>query len=215
LLENTQRNPAISLCLYGVPGTGKTSFAEHIAGRLDKPLIYRRASDLQSKWLGGTEKNLRAMFAEAQSENAVLLLDEADSFLFDRTRAEHSWERSQVNELLQGMERFEGIFIAATNLIDTLDKAALRRFAYKLEFLPLTREQRHRMMRSLTSQNVDEFAMAKLDRMDGLTAGDFAVIARQQRLSNGPISTAKMLEQLEAELSLREPRRGRGIGFVG
>ena len=102
LLENMQRSRAVSLCLHGVPGTGKTSFAEHIAERLDKPLIYRRASDLKNKWLGGTEKNLRVMFAEAQSENAVLLLDEADSFLFDRTRAEHSWERSQVNELLQG-----------------------------------------------------------------------------------------------------------------
>ena len=90
LLENMRSNPAISLCLYGVPGTGKTSFAEHFTERLDKPLIYRRASDLQSKWLGETEKNLRAMFTEAQSENAVLLLDEADSFLFDRTRAEHS-----------------------------------------------------------------------------------------------------------------------------
>jgi SpoVK/Ycf46/Vps4 family AAA+-type ATPase len=214
LLENMKHHQAISLCLYGVPGTGKTSFAEHIAERLDKPLIYRRASDLQSKWLGETEKNLRSMFAEAQSENAVLLLDEADSFLFDRTRAEHSWERSQVNELLQSMERFEGIFIAATNLIETLDKAALRRFAFKLEFLPLTREQRHRMMRSLIAENIDESVLARVDRMDGLTAGDFAVIARQQRLSNATISATKMLEQLEVELLLREPRRGRGIGFV-
>ena len=215
LLENMQHHQAISLCLYGVPGTGKTSFAEHIAERLHKPLIYRRASDLQSKWLGETEKNLRAMFAEAQSENAVLLLDEADSFLFDRSRAEHSWERSQVNELLQGMERFEGIFIAATNLIEALDKAALRRFAYKLEFLSLTRQQRHRMLQSLITESVDEFVRARLDGMDGLTAGDFAVIARQQRLSNATIPATKLVEQLEAELLLREPRRGRCIGFVG
>ena len=154
------------------------------------------------------------MFAEAHSENAVLLLDEADSFLFDRTRAEHSWERSQVNELLQGMERFEGTFIAATNLIEALDKAALRRFAYKLEFLSLTREQRHRMMQSLISENVDEFVLARLDHMDGLTAGDFAVVARQQRLSNAAMPTANIVEQLEAELLLREPKRGRAIGFV-
>ena len=214
LLENMQRSRAVSLCLHGVPGTGKTSFAEHIAERLDKPLIYRRASDLKNKWLGGTEKNLRVMFAEAQSENAVLLLDEADSFLFDRTRAEHSWERSQVNELLQGMERFEGIFIAATNLIDVLDKAALRRFTYKLEFLSLTRQQRHRMLQSLITEDADELILARLDRMDGLTAGDFAIIARQQRLSNDPISAPKILEQLEAELLLREPTRGRAMGFV-
>ena len=71
------------------------------------------------------------------------------------------------------------------------------------------------MMQSLITENVDEFVRARLDRMDGLTAGDFAVIARQQRLSNAAIPTANIVEQLEAELLLREPRRGRGIGFVG
>ena len=88
-------------------------------------------------------------------------------------------------------------------------------FAYKLEFLSLTREQRHRMMQSLISENVDEFVLARLDHMDGLTAGDFAVIARQQRLSNATILATKIAEQLEAELLLREPKRGRCIGFFG
>ena len=70
------------------------------------------------------------------------------------------------------------------------------------------------MMHSMISENVDEFVLARLDHMDGLTAGDFAVVARQQRLSNAAIPTANIVEQLEAELLLREPRRGRAIGFV-
>ena len=71
------------------------------------------------------------------------------------------------------------------------------------------------MMRTLITENVDEFVLARLDRMDGLTAGDFAVIARQQHLSNATIPATNIVEQLEAELLLREPRRGRMIGFVG
>ena len=70
------------------------------------------------------------------------------------------------------------------------------------------------MMQSLISENVDEFVRVRLDRMDGLTAGDFAVIARQQRLSNDPIPAPKILEQLAAELLLREPKRGRAMGFA-
>jgi AAA+ superfamily predicted ATPase len=70
------------------------------------------------------------------------LLDEVDSFLMDRRQAEHSWEHTQVNELLQQMERYPGIFIAATNLMGGLDPAALRRFDFKLHFSALTPDQR-------------------------------------------------------------------------
>jgi transitional endoplasmic reticulum ATPase len=71
----------------------------------------------------------------------VLLLDEADSFLQDRTLAHCQWEVTEVNELLTQMEAFDGLFICATNLLDRLDPAALRRFGLKLEFLALRPEQ--------------------------------------------------------------------------
>jgi SpoVK/Ycf46/Vps4 family AAA+-type ATPase len=219
LLQSLHGARASNLCFYGVPGTGKTSFAEHIARELDRPLMIRRASDLQSMWLGETEKRMRESFAEAQSENAVLLLDEADSFLGDRSGAHHSWERSQVNELLQCMERFEGIFIAATNMIDTLDKAALRRFTYKIEFLPLNLEQRVAMFRQqLGDVQLPEIRWAhlrtKLARLDGLTAGDYAVIARQASMRTDAMMPDEMIAVLEAELQLRSPMRGRAIGFA-
>lgn len=219
LLASLQRTRASNICFYGAPGTGKTSFAEHIARELDRPLMIRRASDLQSKWVGETEKRMRESFNDAQSENAVLLLDEADSFLGDRNGAHHSWERSQVNELLQCMERFEGIFIAATNLIDTLDKAALRRFTHKIEFLPLTLEQRIAMFRQqLGEVELPDIRWAhlrtKLARLDGLTAGDFGVVARQANMRLDAMTADEMIAALGTELQLRSPLRGRAMGFA-
>ena len=127
-----------SLCFYGAPGTGKTALAEHIAQALERPLLIKQASDLMSKYVGETEQHMAAMFREAEAEKAVLLLDEADSFLQDRRGAQRTYEVTEVNEMLQGMERFAGIFICTTNLLDSLDQAALRRFTFKIKFMPLT-----------------------------------------------------------------------------
>lgn len=203
----------LSLCLYGAPGTGKTSFAEYVAEQLDKPLLYRRASDLQSKWVGETERNLRDMFAEARADNAVLLLDEADSFLYDRRHAERSWERSQVNELLQGMERFDGIFIAATNLIDVIDKAAVRRFAYKLEFLPLTAAQCRRMLLTLVADPDEWQEQCTIGPLEGFTLGDFASVARTIRYAESDASLVDVLERLRGEAKMRGGGLGRRMGF--
>ena len=105
---------------------------------LDKPLLIKQASDLMSKFVGETEQNMAAMFREAENEKAVLLLDEADSFLQDRRGAQRTYEVTEVNEMLQGMERFNGIFVCTTNLMDRIDQAALRRFTFKIRFKPLT-----------------------------------------------------------------------------
>ncbi len=112
---------------------------------LQRPLMIRQTSDIASKYVGETEQNMARMFEEAQTEGAVLLLDEADSFLRSRRLAERHYEVSEVNEMLQGMERFGGVFICTTNLFDDLDEAALRRFTFKLRFHVLKPEQRERM----------------------------------------------------------------------
>jgi len=134
-----------TLCFHGAPGTGKTALAEHIAQALQRPLMIRQTSDIASKFVGETEQNMARMFEEAGRENAVLLLDEADRFLRSRKLAERNYEITEVNEMLQGMERFAGIFICTANLFDELDEAALRRFNFKIRFNPLTAEQRLRM----------------------------------------------------------------------
>ncbi|MEO5344259.1 MAG: AAA family ATPase, partial [Gammaproteobacteria bacterium SHHR-1] len=134
LARGLTKDPRGRFCLYGPPGTGKTAFGHHLAEVLDKPLIIRRASDLLDKFVGETEKAIAQMFREAEADDAILLLDEADSFLRDRTGAHASWEVTQVNELLTRMEAFDGIFIASTNLRDNLDAASMRRFDLKIHF---------------------------------------------------------------------------------
>ena len=208
-----------TLCFYGAPGTGKTALAEDIAKTLDKPLMIKQASDLMSKYVGETEQNMAAMFRDAQSEKAVLLLDEADSFLQDRRGAQRTYEVTEVNEMLQGMERFDGIFVCTTNLLDSIDQAALRRFTFKIKFKPLTAAQREKMFvtealagdGSLLSPEIQ----ARLARLEQLCPGDFAAVKRQVEILAAEFTAAEFLDQLEAEHRIKpEVREARNIGFL-
>jgi transitional endoplasmic reticulum ATPase len=105
-------------------------------------LIQKRASDLLSMWVGGTEKAIAAAFTQAEDSDAILLLDEADSIFLNREHSQYSWERSQTNELLTRMEAYSGVLVCCTNLLKNLDSAVLRRFAFKVAFQPLTEEGR-------------------------------------------------------------------------
>lgn len=208
-----------TLCFYGAPGTGKTALAEHLAEALGRPLIVKQASDLMSKYVGETEQNMAAMFREAEAEKAVLLLDEADSFLQDRRGAQRTYEVTEVNEMLQGMERFNGVFVCTTNLLDRLDQAALRRFTFKIKFKPLTAAQRERMF--VTEALAGDAALltaelrARLARLEQLCPGDFAAVKRQTDILATAFSAGEFLDQLEAEHRIKpEVRESRGMGFV-
>jgi SpoVK/Ycf46/Vps4 family AAA+-type ATPase len=203
------------MCLYGAPGTGKSAFGKYVAETLDRPLMIRRASDIQSPWLGVAEQNMAKMFRQASEENAVLLLDEADTFLQDRKDATRSWEVSQVNEMLTQMESFEGIFIASTNLMGSLDAAALRRFDMKVKFDYLKPEQAWQLFLDTTSKfgvETTEAHRGKLDMLRLLTPGDFANVVRQSRLCN--ISSAsELIGLLEAECKIKPESGKQKIGF--
>jgi ATPase family protein associated with various cellular activities (AAA) len=205
IITALRKRPRGSLCFWGIPGAGKTQLAEHIAVELDLPLLMRSASDLLSKWLGETEQHIAAMFDEAEGEGALLFLDEADSFLRDRTLARAEWSVTQVNELLQSMERFEGVFIAATNLMDSMDAAAMRRFTWKLEFKALTAEQAWAMFCAEADfdPETDSLRAAELEQELGgipdLAPGDFATVKRQANMLGEQLSPDAWLEQLGAE----------------
>jgi SpoVK/Ycf46/Vps4 family AAA+-type ATPase len=208
-----------SLCFYGPPGTGKTALAEHIAKALDQPLIIKQASDLMSKYVGETEQNMAAMFREAEAEKAVLLLDEADSFLQDRRGAQRTYEVTEVNEMLQGMERHAGIFICTTNLLESLDQAALRRFTFKIKFMPLTLLQREKMfVTEALGGDAGRLTAPLQDRLGKLTQlcpGDFAAVKRQVDILAAEFSSEEFMAQLEAEHRIKpEVREGRAMGFM-
>jgi len=172
-----------------------------------------------SKYVGETEQQMAAMFREAEAEQAVLLLDEADSFLQDRRGAHRTYEVTEVNEMLQGMERFNGIFICTTNLMDRLDQAALRRFTFKIRFKPLTAAQRETMFR-VEALGGDEALLtgalrARLAQLEQLCAGDFAAVQRQATILDTQLAATEFLEQLEAEHRIKpEVRENRGMGFL-
>ena len=219
ILAALKERPRATLCFYGLPGTGKTALAEHLAGELDKPLMIRRASDLVSKYVGETEQQMARMFEEASREGAVLLLDEADSFLQNRQLAVRNYEVTEVNEMLQGMERFDGIFICTTNLFDRIDEAALRRFAFKLRFLPLLLQQREQMfvVEALGGDGsllTDEIRR-ELARLDLLTPGDFAAVVRQYRLLADTPMPLEFLDQLVREHRAKpDVRFSKPLGFL-
>ncbi|QOL48538.1 AAA family ATPase [Massilia litorea] len=204
------------LCLYGRPGTGKTAYGRWLAERLGMPLLLYSASDLMSKWVGESEQNIAAAFRRAERENAVLLIDEVDSFLQDRTQARQPWELSMVNEMLTRMESFSGVFVASTNLMEGLDPAALRRFDLKIRFDYLLPDQaaalleRFCMHLGLAAPGAAD--LWQLHALRTLAPGDFATVARQHRFR--PVaSPAAFVLALQNECAVKE-KSGPAIGFL-
>ena len=180
-----------SLCLFGAPGTGKSEYVRHLAGRMGLEVLHKRTSDLLSCWVGGSEKNIAAAFQEARAEKKFLIFDEADSLLQDRGQAFRSWEVTQVNEMLTCMESHPYPFACTTNLMDRLDKASLRRFTFKVKYDYLTREQARLAFGHFFGQDHDV-------KLDALTPGDFAVVARKAAIM-GLTDPAKLAEMLAQE----------------
>lgn len=218
LAQGLSRAKRGRLCLYGPPGTGKTAFAHWLAEYLGRPLMVKRASDLIDKWVGASERNIAAAFRAAANEDALLLLDEVDSFLQDRRGARQSWEVTQVNEMLTQMEAYEGVFIASTNLVDGLDQAALRRFDLKLKFGYLKPDQAwalfERQCAALNLPVPGTSLRSDIARLGLLTPGDFAAVARRHGFS--PLADAfALLEALTDECALKEGGQSHSMGFIG
>ena len=185
--EGLKRSKKGRICCYGPPGTGKTAWAAWLAEELDMPLLLKQGSDLLNRYVGGTEQNIAQAFEQAKADNALLVLDEVDTFLFSREGADRSWERSQVNEMLTQIERFEGLMVVSTNLIEVLDPAALRRFDLKLKFDYLTLPQRldfaKQQAEILGLPLLSEEDLSQIESLNLLTPGDFAAVARRHQFS--------------------------------
>lgn len=203
------------LCFFGPPGAGKSVAAHWIAAELGVPCVVRSASDLLAPFVGMTERATAQMFAVAEEDPCVLLVEEVDSLFGSRDRAEQGWQVSQVDEMLVRLEAFDGIVIATTNRIAAIDKAALRRFDLKVEFGSLEASSATKLFRRLCERLAlpaptacEEAALA---RLGPLMHGDFATVARRHGLQ--PLAdAAQVICALTAELALRQDER-RQIGF--
>jgi AAA+ superfamily predicted ATPase len=126
------------LNLYGPPGTGKTLAAEALAGTLKRRYIHIGISEIESKYVGDTAKNIAKAFKAASAENALLFFDEADTLLGARLSSVTQGIDNEINAmrstLLIELERFNGIVVFATNFAKNYDSAFVSRIRYHIEF---------------------------------------------------------------------------------
>jgi len=204
------------LIFYGAPGTGKTMTAYALSKALKKSVLSFDCSKILSMYVGESEKNVRKIFdsykeiAKKSKVHPVLLLNEADQFLSSRTTSGVSGSDKMHNQMqnifLEQIENFEGVLIATTNLLETIDQAFSRRFDYKIEFAKPNFAQRVELWKMMLPKNAeyeDGFDIKTLAKHN-LTGGQIKVIVKNTALNVAvkvlPIFTLKdFLDVIERE----------------
>lgn len=138
LKGNKDTGRSVCLNFWGKPGTGKSMAAEAIANYLNKKLLVVNYAELESKYVGETPKNIKRVFEKAKEENAVIVFDEADSFLGKRltnvTQSADYGVNITRSVMLIELENFDGIVVFTTNLLNNYDDAFKRRILANIEF---------------------------------------------------------------------------------
>lgn len=177
------------IIFYGRAGTGKTITAYALANALKKPILSLDCSKILSMYVGESEKNVRKIFDTYNNitrdlkKDAILLLDEADQFLGQRSTLGSSVDKmynQMQNIFLERIEKFDGILIATTNLLDNIDSAFSRRFNYKIEFSKPNLAQRRLIWQQLLPKNANyakSFDIDSLAKFD-LTGGQIKIIIK-------------------------------------
>jgi len=157
LFEVLEKGKGMTMLFYGPPGTGKTLLAEVIASHLNKELKMVDAGTVQTSECGGTERNIKKVFSTAKKKNQVILFDECDSLIFDRSRV-GMIIGAEINCLLSEIERFDGVCIFTTNNSPALDKAFERRVSLKIEFPYPNKRARHKIWTKMFPKPKDSLA---------------------------------------------------------
>ena len=206
--EITKKNAygnAVIILMYGPPGTGKTMAAQVVANEVMTPLYRVDVSQIFSKYIGETQKNIARIFEEAAKRNVVLFFDEADALFTKRTQVEDSHDKyanSDTSYLLQKVEEYNGISILATNNSQNFDPAFMRRLTYVVRFEKPDEATRKAMWHSMLSDkvpvaadvNLDWFA-TKFDEFSGSNIKSVIMTACFMAAADGKQLTVKHLIQ--------------------
>lgn len=201
---------ALNALFSGPPGTGKTMAAEVIAAELGVDLLKIDLSQIVSKYIGDTEKNLRQLFDQAAGANAILFFDEADALLGKRSEVKNAHDRHANTEtayLLQKMEEYAGITILATNLRQNMDEAFMRRMRFIVEFPFPDDADRLRIWQTAwppevpLAPDVDLPSLARQFRLSGGNIRNVALSAAFLAAEQGqPVSMRHLMQSAKREL---------------
>ena len=189
-IKDKKKGIEARIIFYGGAGTGKTITSLALAKSLKKDVLSFDCSKILSMYVGESEKNVRNIFdtfkdlsLKTKSE-PILLLNEADQFLSSRTSEGMTGSEKMHNQMqnifLEQIERFDGILIATTNLLENIDKAFSRRFNYKIEFSKPNKEQRLQLWTKLLPPNLpleEKFDINKLTSYE-LTGGQIELVIK-------------------------------------
>ena len=181
-------------CLfYGGPGTGKTETVYQLALQTGRSIMIVDVPQIKSKWVGDSEKNIKALFdryreiVKRSKLAPILLFNEADAIIGKRQegaeRAVEKMENSIQNIILQEMEQLDGIMIATTNLQQNMDKAFERRFLYKIKFEKPSAEARASIWRTMIPE-LSDFEVNTLASKYDFSGGQIENIARHYAIDS-------------------------------
>lgn len=133
--QKSKKGKGLIFLFYGPPGTGKSMLAEAIAHSLNKKMLMVEYPKITDRWLGETDKHISRIFKSARASDLVVVMDEADSLLYNRSSyAAQEHDIRFVNIMLQELEKFEGVIILTSNMDVLLDPALERRIGLKIQF---------------------------------------------------------------------------------
>lgn len=195
----------LNVLFSGSPGTGKTMAAEVLAQELQLDLYKIDLSQVVSKYIGETEKNLNRIFTAATNSNAILFFDEADALFGKRSEVKDARDRYaniEIGYLLQKMEEYEGIAILTTNLRSNMDDAFVRRLRFIIEFPFPNQQQRHQIWGKIwpdttpRSPDLDLDFLARRFEITGANIRNIALAAAFLAADDG--STLSMVHLIQA-----------------
>ena len=194
-LEQKGMRRGFACLFYGGPGTGKTETVLQLARQTGRDLMQVDLANIRSKWVGESEKNIKAIFDTYRhfvkncERTPILFFNEADAVISKRNegveRAVDKMENSIQNIILQEIENLEGILIATTNLTSNMDSAFERRFLYKIEFKKPSAEAKRAIWQTM---------------IPSLSAEDAAVLAARYDFSGGQIENVARKHAVEEVL---------------
>lgn len=192
--------PGYRTLFYGPSGTGKTLTATLLGKEFQRELYRVDLSQVVSKYIGETEKNLEKIFVQAENKNWILLFDEADALFGKRTQAKSSNDRyanQEVSYLLQRVENFNGLVILTSNFKNNIDDAFLRRFNSIISFSKPTEQERLQLWNKAFPKKVkvkDDAILEKVSKLYDLTGAQIVAAV-----------TYACLQALEEETTTIQP----------